>query len=144
METNKNRKEQFFMEKNKKRSLKILCIMLAMLISVSTQTLAATLSTVTGLTANVVGEKAYLTWNAVSGVTGYEVYVNIAGNGYRYLGSCRTNRVTVAGFQKNTDYTIKVRAYRSVSGKKEYSPNYSNEVNIRLSASTSVPAPTPH
>ena len=128
------------MLKEKKFFLRVILMMVIIALSVSTQVFAATLNNVTGLKYNMMGDRAYLTWNSVSNATGYEVYVNINERGYQYLGDASTNSVTVIGFIQDNTYALKVRAYRTSNGSRTYSSNYSNEIEINRSSVTIEPS----
>ena len=67
--------------KNKKVCLKLLLLTILALFIASTTSLAATVVNVTGLTVNVKDEKAYLEWDKISNVSGYEVHIKIPGQG---------------------------------------------------------------
>lgn len=64
-----------------------------------------------------------LTWNAVTGATGYVVQQYIGGK-YTNLKAVKTLYHTVTGLNLGTTYTFRVIAYRTVSGKNHYSPAY--------------------
>lgn len=68
---------------------------------------------------------ASLSWNAVSGATGYTVYVK-NGTAYKQVAVSKTNSCTVTGLASNTEYTFAVRAYITASDSKNYFSAYSN------------------
>ena len=121
--------------KNKKVCLKLLLLTILALFIASTTSLAATVVNVTGLTVNVKDEKAYLEWDKISNVSGYEVHIKIPGQGYVYAGDVTKNRVTVIGFTKGKNYSAKIRGYVKNSGKKVYG-GYSKEVNFGIGNSS--------
>ena len=120
--------------KNRKVFLRLLLLTALILFVASTLSFAANVSNVTNLTVDVKEEKAYLEWNKVSNVSGYEVYVNIPGKGYVYAGAVSNNRVTVIGFVEGKTYSAKVRAYTYENGKK-VTGGYSNEVSFGIGIS---------
>ena len=100
------------MVKTKRAYLKILLVTLLFLLAISTYSFAANVSRVTGLTVNLQSNKnAYLKWDSVSGASGYEIYVDLPSRGYTYIGSVKTNYVTLTGFAQGKTYYAKVRAY---------------------------------
>lgn len=73
---------------------------------------------------------ANITWNAVSGATGYEVYRATAPNGtYAFLGWVSGTSKTSKALKAGTTYYYKVRAFKTVNGTKYYS-DYSTVVNV--------------
>ena len=115
--------------KNKKICFKILLLTILTILIGTTMSFAAALKTVTGLTVDMQGEKAYLEWNAISGATGYEVHINIPGKGYVYAGDASKNRVTIIGLTEDEEYSAKVRGYSKENGRKIYG-GYSDEVDF--------------
>ena len=62
-----------------------------------------------------------LKWNAVNGVSGYEVYsYNAAQGKWEYEGSSETNSYTVKNLKETSHYKYKVRAYKISDGEKYY------------------------
>ncbi len=73
--------------------------------------------------------KVTVSWNAVTGATGYEVYRATSANGpYSKLGTVTTTSRDCPGLTTGTTYYFKVRAYVEINGTKYYS-NYSTVVN---------------
>lgn len=80
---------------------------------------------VTGLTCNETDSStASLSWNAVSGVTGYAVYSK-EGTKYTQLATSPANKCVVQNLKSNTDYEFVVRAYVKASDSKNYYSAYS-------------------
>lgn len=78
--------------------------------------------------------KVTLTWNAVAGASGYEVYVyNTSSHKYvkRRVTSALVRKCVDGPFVKGRTYSYKVRAYRVVKGKKVYGA-FSNVAKIRI------------
>lgn len=136
------------MLKTNRTYLKILLIILLFLLTISTYSFAASVSRVTGLTVNQQsGKQAYLKWDSVSGASGYEIYVYLPSRGYTYIGSVRTNYVTLTGFAQEKTYYAKVRAYNdndsntyldiNSTNNKTYG-DYSNEVTIFFPSNTNT------
>ncbi len=74
-------------------------------------------------------------WAKVTGATGYEIYVSQSKNG-TYTKKSTINKQTITsqdinGLSKGTTYYVKIRAYKTVSGKKIYS-NYSSIKSIKI------------
>ncbi len=66
--------------------------------------------------------KVKVSWSAVSGATGYEVYRATSANGtYSKLGTVTTTSRDCPGLTTGTTYYFKVRAYKEVNGVKIYS-----------------------
>ena len=73
---------------------KIFALLIITLILIGTQTLAVTVERVTGLeVTSVFGDTANISWNAVSGAKGYEIYVNVPNLGYTCIGTTTSTRV---------------------------------------------------
>ena len=70
-----------------------------------------------------------ITWSAVSGATGYQVFRSTSSTGtFTSLGTVTTTSKTSTGLTAGKTYYYKVRAYKEVDGKKVYS-DYSSVVN---------------
>ncbi len=87
------------------------------------------LSTPTVSSSNLSTTSIKLTWEAISGASGYEVYRSTTSNGtYALQGTVTTNTYSKTGLVKGTVYYYKVRAYRLVGTTKVYgefsSPKY--------------------
>lgn len=73
---------------------------------------------------------ATLSWNAVSGVTGYAVYLwNSTANKWDWAVTCSTNSCTVKNLPSNSDFTLAVRAYIKADNSKNYFSANSNSVS---------------
>ena len=87
------------------------------------------LSRVTGVKVKRNGTKATMSWNKVNGATGYEIILNIPGYGESHH-TVNGTSTTMSGFTTTAyKYTIKVRAFGYINGRKVYS-DYSNEVKF--------------
>ena len=121
---------------NKKKILiSFFLLAITLFFVMSTQTLAATVSKVTGLAVVVQKTSAYLSWDKVTEATGYEVYVDIPNHGYAYLGSVTRNGATIKGFTKGKNYAVKIKAYKTVNGSK-VTGDYSSEVRFTAGQKT--------
>ena len=92
----------------------------------STVSAKTALSAVTGgkvSSATATGFK--LSWNKVSGATGYQLYLYTGGK-WVYKYKTTTNSKTVTGAKLGSKYYFRIRAYRTVSGKNYYGPFSSN------------------
>ncbi len=79
-------------------------------------------------------KKATLTWKKVSGASGYEVYMATSKKGkYKKITTVgsRTSKYTKSSLKKKKTYYFKIRAYRTVNGKKVYS-SYSSIKSIKI------------
>ena len=73
--------------------------------------------------------KVTVSWNAVTGATGYEVYRATSASGtFSKLGTVTTTSRDCPGLKSGTTYYFKVRAYVEINGTKYYS-NYSTVVS---------------
>ena len=97
----------------------------------NTPTKAPTPAKPTNLKAKLVtATKANISWNAVSGATGYEVFRSTSSNGtYSKCGAVTTTNRDCPGLTSWTTYYFKVRAYKEVNGKTIYG-SYSSPVCI--------------
>lgn len=76
-------------------------------------------------------QKAALSWKKVKGATGYTVYQSAAKKGtYRAVKHVKKNTVTAEKLKKGKTYYFKVRAFRTVKGKKIYG-SYSSAAGCR-------------
>lgn len=93
------------------------------IITTTTATATPAISSVTGGI-----NKAVISWKAVTGASGYAVYMSSSANGtYQNIGTVKsgTLSLTKTGLSSAKIYYFKVRAYRSAGGKNTYS-NYSS------------------
>ena len=84
----------------------------------------------TGMKAAVTSANSVtVSWNAVTGATGYEVYRSESSSGtYSKLGTVTTTSRACPGLKSGKTYYFKVRAYKTVNGTKVYG-NYSAVVS---------------
>ena len=69
--------------------------------------------------------KIVLSWNAISGANGYEIY-----RSGKLLKSVTSSSSTDTGLKSNTNYTYKIRAYYILDGKRIYS-SFSAESKVK-------------
>lgn len=73
---------------------------------------------------------AALSWNAVSGVTGYAVYLwNSTANKWEWAVTSSTNSCTVKNLPSNSDFTLAVKAYIKAENSKNYFSANSNSAS---------------
>ena len=88
-------------------------------VTTTTKTKAPVLSVKAGT------KKATLSWKKVSGATGYEVYMSTKkASGYKKVATMKkasSVKYTAKKLKSKKTYYFKVRAYKTVSGKKVYS-----------------------
>ncbi len=88
---------------------------------------------ITSLTSK--SKKANLKWKKISGASGYEVYMATSKKGkyskIKTISKGSTVKYTKSKLKKNKKYYFKIRAYKTVNGKKEYS-SYSSIKNIKV------------
>lgn len=93
---------------------------------------AASVGKVTGLKSKTLSNsEIQLSWSKVSGASGYTVYMRKNGK-YNKLGDCKGTSYTVKKLPNATRENFKVRAYKTVKGKKvygEYSANWNTATN---------------
>jgi fibronectin type 3 domain-containing protein len=89
--------------------------------------------TVTGVAVNKSGTKsANVSWTKQSGVTGYAVYRATSKSGtYSLIKNVTTGNYNDTSLTSGKTYYYKVRAYKTVSGKKVYG-NYSEIVSVKI------------
>ena len=77
-------------------------------------------------------KKIKLTWTNISSrTTGYNIYMATSKNGtYKNIGSTSNKSFTKGNLTKGKTYYFKVRAYRTIDGKKVYS-SYSSIKSIK-------------
>lgn len=69
---------------------------------------------------NVTANSVKLKWNNVTGKTGYAVaYKKSGASGYKSIYLSK-NEKTITSLSSNTNYTVKVRAYKTIDGVKKY------------------------
>lgn len=83
---------------------------------------------------NLKGKKAQVSWKKVDGASGYTVY-RAAGKGsykaVKTVKSGKTVKFTNKSLKKGTTYKYKVKAYRTVKGKKIYG-SYSSAASVKI------------
>jgi len=93
---------------------------------------AASVGKVTGLKSKTLSNsEIQLNWSKVKGESGYTVYMRKNGK-YNKLGDCNGTSYTVKKLPNATRENFKVRAYKTVKGKKvygEYSANWNTATN---------------
>lgn len=85
---------------------------------------------VTGVNVEVVGSKAKVKWNEVSGADRYEIILYIPGRGEYEYSTADTDKSITGIKEIDGEYYVKVRAYKSINGEKYYG-DYSNKVYFR-------------
>ncbi|MBQ7295437.1 MAG: fibronectin type III domain-containing protein [Clostridia bacterium] len=109
-----------------KRTKKLLSLVLALLITVSTFTLmsSAALSKVTALTAyNIDDDEINLKWSAVNSADGYQVYIyNEAAKKWIKLGNTKKTCFEADDLMSAKTYKFRVRAYDKTASGYVYSP----------------------
>ena len=93
---------------------------------------AASVGKVTGLKSNTLSNSEIkLKWSKVKGASGYTVYMRKNGK-YNKVGDTKSTNYTVKNLPNATRENFKVRAYKTVKGKKvygEYSANWNTATN---------------
>lgn len=98
----------------------------------------------TGLKADPVSSGSLkLTWNAVSGVTGYKVYRSDSVTGtYSYIGATKLAEFTNSGITAGVSYFYKVKAYTNVDTttlNSDFSVHVEGKINLAVVVTPSIP-----
>ena len=103
--------------------------------SVYGRTLPGTISGLRAVDSDTTTDKLSVTWNKVSGVSGYELSYQAAGDSTwksaKFTQS--TNTFSLSSLSNDTAYNFKIRAFATASGKTYYG-SYSQVVTIRTAA----------
>lgn len=78
----------------------------------------------------VTESSAYVSWSSVSNATGYNIYVSKNNGEFKYWGNTTSNNYTLKDLDDDTNYKVKVEAYRKVNGK-EYKGSYSTAKSFK-------------
>ena len=65
-------------------------------------------------------KKVSLSWSAVRGATGYQVYMQAPGGEFERIKVTDSTKYTVTGLKSGATYNFRVRAYKTVDGKNIY------------------------
>ena len=84
---------------------------------------------VTGVVVKRSGSAAKFSWNRVAGADGYEIVIDIPGIGECTYNETATSRYMTGFTETKYKYTIKVRAYEYMNGKKVYG-EYTREISF--------------
>ena len=78
------------------------------------------------------GKKAAaVKWKKVSGVSGYQVYMKAPGGKYKLVATTRKTSLKQKKLKSKKKYSFKVRAYKTVKGKKYYG-SYSAVKSVKV------------
>lgn len=101
----------------------------------SVKSAKSVLNKVTGVKAKAGKKKVSVTWKKVDGATGYKIYrANSASGKYKVVKTIKSGKTvkwTNSKLKKGKTYRYKIKAYRTVDGKKVYSPSYSAVVKAK-------------
>ena len=84
----------------------------------------------TSVTVKAAKRAAKISYQKVSGASGYEIYMKASGGKYTLIKTTSKLSYTKKPLVKGKKYVFKVRAYKSVNGKKVYS-SFSKVKSIR-------------
>ena len=122
---------------NKKVSVKILLLIIILLVLASTQTLAASVARITGLKTQSISEtKVTISWNKLTNVTGYQIYVKEDGGTYKHIGNTTSTQVSITNLQEGETYSLKVRGYQTTNGSTSYG-SFSTEITFTTKGTSS-------
>lgn len=114
------------MVNNKKAYSKVLLLIIVLLAIIGTQSMAVTVSKVTGVKTNIVNNTtANVSWDKLTNATKYEIYLKAQGKSYESLGMTNRTSVTINNLNANITYYVKVRAYNGNTA-----GDFSNETKI--------------
>lgn len=101
----------------------------------NTVTITTNPPTPSGVKVKAGSKQAKISWKKIKGVTGYEVYRSTKkSSGYKKVATIKkasTTSYTNKKLKKNKKYYFKVRAYKTVNGKKLYS-SYSSPKQVKV------------
>lgn len=86
---------------------------------------------------NITENSAYVTWSSVSNATGYKIYVSKNGGAFTYWGSTTARNYTLNNLVSDTNYRVKIAAYRNVNGT-TYTGSYSTVKSFRTDEDNKV------
>lgn len=75
---------------------------------------------------NIEKYSAEANWSSVSNADGYNIYLSINGGSFKYEGTTSRTYYNITNLDDNTNYKVKVEAYRYVNGK-EYTGSSSDQ-----------------
>lgn len=91
----------------------------------TTKEIVTAISTVSGLKAKTYSNSSKLSWNKISGASGYEVYIyNYSKKSYKKVGTTKGTSYTFNDLNDGQKYTLAVRAYKNIGSKKAFSQGY--------------------
>lgn len=76
------------------------------------------------------GTGVYFTWTAVSGASGYNLYINTDNKGYEHIGTIKSAKASVIGFETDKNYKAKICPYKLNSKGEKVEFDTSEEVEI--------------
>ena len=121
------------MIKNKLKKVILLVLLVGFIVIMPNYVNAAKVSVgkVKGVKASSITDTTMkLSWKGVSKATKYRVYVyNSSKKKYEYYGQTKSKSMTVKKLKSAQEQKIKIRAYRSVKGKKYYG-SYSSILKV--------------
>lgn len=84
---------------------------------------------VTGVKAKADESSVTVSWKKAENATGYQLYMKTGTSGsYKRVVTLKTTSYTVKKLKPQTQYSFRVRAYRTLNGQKYYSSSYSKAV----------------
>ena len=74
---------------------------------------------------DITKNSAYVSWSKVTDAKGYNVYLAKGNGSFKYEGTTTSRNYKIRSLNSNTDYRVKVEAYKKVNGK-EYTGDFSS------------------
>ncbi len=96
----------------------------------ATVTTAANVTKVKGVKVKSLMRRGLFTWDEVSGADGYVINKQNNKGKYTYYGTTKNNSFLTNKLKENTTYKFKIKAYKTVNGKKVYGKTKKVKVNI--------------
>lgn len=79
-----------------------------------------------------------LTWSAQQNADGYNLYINTSNKGYELIGSVKSPKASVIGFNSNNTYKAKVCAYYLNNKGQKVELSYSEEIKIEYNSNITI------
>lgn len=120
------------------KSKKIIILTITTLLILSQMIIPLKAATNYNLVAIKDGEVVNFTWSAVAGVKGYNIYVNTANKGYEFIGSVKSPKASIIGFETDKNYKAKISPYKLNSNGEKVEIDTSEEVEINYNLGLSI------
>ena len=123
--------------KTKAKYVIFITILVVLLMSITLAVSATTSFEVTDVNVTVTGTKAEVEWSKTEDADKYEVYIDLPNIGYLHVGSVKSNKVQIIGFEEGKIYGVKIKAYKNDNGRIVKS-DFSEEVRFEIGENEKV------